>query len=161
MKITETQGGEPWCAAYVTASICRHITKDSTIKARKVMEHAFPGLSDAALKKKSLSRSQAIAYGKSKHLSPSKGGILSAVTIRLELDNNSPIYFGCKNTQNTDDRHALMCRGYDNTGDKAHFSIWNPWYNHFEKMDTLNSLYVTKAGTKYKQDVSIYGWRNY
>ena len=161
VKIVETQGSEPWCAAYVTATICRHIKNDSTIKAQKVMEHAYPGTSLTSLKKKSLSRDQVVAYGKYKGLSPSRTGILSGLTVKLEMNNNSPIYFGCKNTANSDDRHAILCRGYDTTGSKSYYSIWNPWYTSFEKMDALNNLYTTPSGTKYKQECTIYGWRNY
>ena len=77
----ETQGEEPWCAAYATASICRYIKGDSAIRARKVMQHAYPNTSDAALKKKSLSHAQAVAYGKSKGLAPKDVGLLGGQTI--------------------------------------------------------------------------------
>ena len=54
----ETQGSEPWCMAYVTASIMRYKTNSSvdTISARSVMEWAYPDLSYRYRSAGSLSR---------------------------------------------------------------------------------------------------------
>lgn len=153
----ETQGSEPWCAAYVTASICRFVKKSSTIKAKTVMKATYPKLTDAELKKKSLSRAQAIAYGKSKGLSPKQSvGRCDVFTVMTELLKNQPIYFGCESKSGS--RHALLCRGYNNMGDTPFYSIWNPWYTKYEKIYSDTNTYTTPGGTKYTYDVSIYGW---
>lgn len=164
---SETQGSEPWCAAYATASICRYrlrglgsnITADIT--ALKIMQFTYPNLSMSALKQESLSRSAAIAYANYKGFDPKqKNGRLSWKNIKSEIDADCPIYFGCDNlTNNRKSSHALVCRGYNENNGNPFYSIWNPWYTKYERMYTSNYIYTTEGGTQYEYDRTIYRWR--
>lgn len=155
----ETQGSEPWCAAYVTATICRYIKGSSSITAKSVMKYTYPDATTAELKKKSLSRKQAVAFGKSKGLSPERTNIrMSWAAVKTDINAGNPIYFACKNITDTSGaNHAIACRGYRDSSN-SYYSVWNPWYEKFEKVYTSDSIYTTNTGVQYKYCAAIYSW---
>lgn len=154
---SETQGSEPWCAAYVTAGICRYVTGRSNIYARTVMEWAYPNLSNSELEDQSLSRTKAIAYANTLGLSPTQSSSrLSWSRIVSEINADRPLYFGCDNLSGGS-AHAVLCRGYYKATN-SYYSIWNPHGTSYETLNASTYIYQTTSGTQYKYARTIYSW---
>lgn len=154
---SETQGSEPWCAAYVTAGICRYVTGRSNIYARTVMEWAYPNLSDADLEDQSLSRAKAIAYANTLGLTPTQSSSrLSWSRIVSEINADRPLYFGCDNLDGGS-AHAVLCRGYYKATN-SYYSIWDPHGTSYETLNASTYKYKSLSGTNYKYARTIYSW---
>lgn len=53
-------------------------------------------------------------------------------------------------------RHALALRGYSENLEI--FSLWNPWYNHYETMPINSRVYTAGDGSQWEWDLSIINW---
>ena len=125
------------------------------------MKYTYPGATAAELKKKSLSRKQAVAFGKSKELSPERTNIrMSWAAVKTYINAGNPIYFACKNITDTSGvNHAIAYRGYRDSSN-SYYSVWNPWYEKFKKLYTSDSIYTTNTGVQYKYCAAIYSWED-
>ena len=159
IEVKETQGSEPWCAAYVTAAICRYVTGKSSITASTIMKYFYPNLDSSELKEKSLSRSKVIAYGESLGLSPKlKDGRLTWSKVKSEINNDRPIYFAFENLSDSSSSHAMVCLGYHTNSGNHFYLVWNPWGTSFERVYTSTYIYTTSCGDQYKYYKTIYNW---
>ena len=159
----ETQGSEPWCMAYVTASIMRYKTNSSvdTISARSVMEWAYPDLSYSELCETALSTSKADDFANTYNIDPVyTASTRSYSQIVSEIKADNPVAFICDNLNTGAKKsHAFVCRGYNDNNGNSFYSIWNPWYDEFERIYTSDNTYVNAAGTaKYKWSATMYSW---
>lgn len=159
----ETQGSEPWCMAYVTASIMRYKTGKGidTISARSVMEWAYPDLSYTDLKEKALSTSKADDFANTYNIDPVyTASTRSYSQIVNEIKAGNPVAFICDNLKTGAKKsHAFVCRGYNDNNGNSFYSIWNPWYDEFERIYTSDNTYVNASGTaKYKWSATMYSW---
>ncbi|MBO5214063.1 MAG: hypothetical protein J6B86_04780 [Clostridia bacterium] len=159
LDITETQGSNNWCAAYVTAAIVRTLTGDS-VSAQGVMETFYrrPTSSD------SLSRTNVIAYGQLKGFSPILIGDTVNQTFITEIENGRPVYWSMKRAIPGTDQHgyhAVVLCGYNFVYGST-WRIWNPWYDYYESF-TMDGVYVpaTASSTNYSYsyNAAIYNWQ--
>lgn len=163
LNIIETQGNNGWCAAYVTAAICRYKTGNNSIYAETIMRWACPEMNLEELELYgALTTSKAIAYGVSKGLNPqNRTSAYTLAQVITEIDNNRPIFFRARHLS-TGDGHALMCRGYnknivDGVSD-PYYSIWNPWKTYAETMFAYNNIYTTGDGQQFQLYGGIHNW---
>lgn len=160
----ETQAsGESWCMAYTTASILRFKTGNGvdTINARSIMEWAYPDLSLSDLKKEALSTSEADKFANTFGINPSHTSSrrsYSQVVSDIKADN--PLVFICDNlTTGKKAAHAFVCRGYDDNNGNSFYSVWNPWYDEFERIYTSDNIYTNfDASAKYQWSSTMYSW---
>mgnify|MGYP002386387011 CR=1 FL=1 len=83
---------------------------------------------------------------------------LSIGHIQTQIDRNRPLYFVLEEDNNNSSTHAVVCRGYYDTGEQINLSIWNPFYLEYEALNGSNFKYVTKAGTWYTWIETIQGF---
>lgn len=159
----ETQGSKPWCMAYVTASIMRYKTGNglSKISAQSVMQWAYPTLSQTELDATALSTSKADKFANTYNIDPvytSSKRTYSQIVSEIKADN--PVAFICDNLNTGAKKsHAFVCRGYDDNGGKSFYSVWNPWYEKFERIYTSDNTYVNSSGSaRYLWSATTYSW---
>ncbi len=159
----ETQGSQPWCMAYVTASIMRYKTGNgiSTISAQSVMEWAYPGLTQTQLNSESLSTTKADEFANTYNIDPvytASRRTYSQIVNEIKADN--PVAFICDNLNTGAKKcHAFVCRGYNDYSGNSYYSIWNPWYTQFERIYTSDNTYVNSSGTaRYLWSATMYDW---
>lgn len=149
-----------WCSAYSTASIIRFIKGLSLSKcsAQILMEWMNLGLPISELKKIAFPLSKVLEYSRLQGLNPSRAnGIVSIGHIQTQIDRDRPLYFVLEEDNNSS-THAVVCRGYYDTGEQINLSIWNPFYLEYEALNGSNLKYVTKAGTWYTWIETIQGF---
>lgn len=159
----ETQGSKPWCMAYVTASIMRFKTGNdlSKISAQSVMKWAYPNLSQTELNSTALSTSKADEFANTYNIDPvytaSKRSYSQIVS---EIKSDNPVAFICDNLNTgTKKSHAFVCRGYNDNNGNPFYSVWNPWYEEFERIYTSDNTYVNASGSaKYLWSATMYSW---
>lgn len=155
-SITETQGGESWCAAYATAMIVRFVkgNNDDT-EAVDVMNYHFdnPSASDA------IGEAEVVEYANSRSLRPTHVKYtLSDSSLMSEVASESPVYLRMYRVSGTDKiYHAVVLRGYSTYTDK--WSIWNPWYDEYDSFD-MGGTYVPAehSSREYTYCHTIYNW---
>lgn len=159
----ETQGSQPWCMAYVTASIMRYKTGNGvdTISAQSVMEWAYPNLTQTQLNSTSLSTTKADEFANTYNIDPvytASRRTYSQIVNEIKADN--PVAFICDNLNTgTKKSHAFVCRGYNDNSGNSFYSVWNPWYTQFERIYTSDNTYVNTAGTaRYLWSATMYDW---
>ena len=159
----ETQGSQPWCMAYVTASIMRYKTGNNinTISAQSVMQWAYPNYSQSQLNEESLSTTQADAFANTYNIDPRYTSSRRTYSqIVNEILAYNPVAFICDNLNTgTKKSHALVCRGYNDNNGNSFYSVWNPWYKKFERIYTSDNTYVNASGTaRYLWSATMYDW---
>lgn len=153
VSITETQGSNNWCAAYVTALIVR-FKKGYNVTAFNVMNYHYsnPQPSD------SLGMYGVAEYGQYWGMNPAVyHNTLSKAALVWQIANDMPVYFGMDNTS-TSGSHAIALVGYSSSGD--YMQIWNPWYT-FKEWYTFGSTYTPTNNTSYHYvySATIYNWQ--
>lgn len=160
----ETQASdEKWCNAYCTASILRYLedVTTSTISAKKIMEATYPNVSEAVLKTKSLSTTQADAYANTRGIDPVyTASRRTYAQVTSEIISQKPLIFICDNvTTGAKKAHAFVCRGYYDNNGNSYYSVWNPWEMQYEKIYTSNNTYTTASGnTSFMWTSTMYDW---
>ena len=144
----ETQGSEPWCAAYVAAFIVRCRTNSSSPTAAAVMATVYPGKTPAELQELSLYDSDARMYYQGRGYTATLGYTrINNANVQSFILANKPIHLLCANVVQGAN-HSLSLVGY-NTPNQT-YKIWNPWYSFLELMDQTTFIYVAPNGTQYK-----------
>jgi hypothetical protein len=151
---------DSWCSAYSTASIIRFIKglSISECSAQQLMEWMNPGLPINDLKKIAFATYKVLEYSKLQGLNPvHTRGRVSTGHIQAQIDIDRPLYFILE-YKNATNRHAVVCRGYYDTGDQINFSIWNPFYLEYETLNGSDFQYVSKGGSWYIWVETIHGF---
>ncbi|MCL2225400.1 MAG: C39 family peptidase [Defluviitaleaceae bacterium] len=161
VRITERQGSRPWCGAYATAMILRFMRgNDTSITALRLMQDAYAGMPLRDLERRSFS------WGAMERAYTSRGfGVsmrfwqtLTLREVQTELRRNIPIMISTQNLSDGGD-HAFVIRGYTYVpGTHSSYSIWNPWNNFFEVMNT-NSVQISSGGRLWEWHSTIVGRR--
>lgn len=148
LRIIETQGSKPWCAAYAASAIINTKDRSQTTTASSIINYfsSSSGLTD----------NQILAYSQYRGYKTSIEGTLSMNKIRGQINNNSPIYLAGNRYESgvKKGRHAFVLSGYDVGSSKAY--AWNPWgsYTWF----SISSKSIPAGSVSYKWDLSITGW---
>lgn len=159
-KITETQGDQPWCAAYVAAAALRNKKNPIGVSAYGMMKMTFPKLSDKQLFDTAISREQIKSFANKNGSYPTiTNGPLSKGQVRQQLKNSSAVYAGGPGTgAYKGGRHAWDIYGWVTYGPGIDvYYAWNPWNSYPVTMDA-NSNTLNVPGGSFKWDVSMSGW---
>ncbi len=160
LDMKETQGNEPWCAAYATASILRYKGAGEKITAEYIMREVYPDSKN--LREKSLNREQIVTYAKRKGYEKTKEVSIAINNdmVVSEIENDTPIYLACQGQGSYKNfRHALVLCGYNNMNNT--YTVWNPWYDWVELISSYGREYKVNSSGSYKWDRTIYQFRPY
>ncbi|ATC61283.1 C47 family peptidase [Lactococcus raffinolactis] len=174
--IRETQGSEPWCAAYVNAAAINTLGKatDTPITtAKTIMQADCPDLSD-----EELSKTQGSTIENFVNIINSKYNMgvtvedraLSFDEVKKEIDDGLIIEMDVydANAETYEEKlkteHAVAIVGYvtPRDGDKSkvpYYEIWNPWWPSTFYIPA-NAETFNLGGVNYKWGRSWYNWRH-
>jgi len=163
VRIIETQGQVPWCAAFATSMMIRFIgNTPNQPTAITLMREAYAGISgvsDAVLRTLSFTNAHmrdAFTSRGWRFVEVSR--VLALPEAQLQLRRGNPVYMGTQYTGKSGGRHAFVLRGYISGGPTVLYSIWNPWFNFFET--TCSSSTAIQANSRtFTWDRSVSGWR--
>ena len=147
--------GYSWCAAYASSAIMRY--KGLNVYAEDLMTY---WVGDNPQPTDSISREAICQYANVRgFVATLTYSTLSYTRLCNEIDNDRPVYLSMQGTgTNTDSYHAIVLCGYDNVS--AMLRIWNPWYNYYETIYSLNN-YVPFEHQAYTfaYYATIYNWK--
>ncbi len=147
-NIVERQGGEPWCAAYVTAWIFRSLTNNSYWTASRVMADMYPHETIAQRKSHAFTRNDVFNFSRKHGYYPSyQYGALGMSEIQSQISSNDPIYMGASG-------HAYVVRGYHGS---TYISIWNPYNASYETVQYGSRMVL--SGVESTWEHSIYDFK--
>lgn len=158
LSLTEYQGENSWCSAYVTAAILRTINGGS-LTAQQVMQYYYGSNPSTS---QSLSMPLAAAYARD------VGGLtaatytsngLSNADLIDQLESDWPVYLSMEN-RTTSGYHAIALRGYSLA--TSTWSVWNPSnVNMRYESYGFNDYYVSTLGNTFEYDGrTIYNYYN-
>lgn len=173
--ISETQGQEPWCTAYVNAAAIntfRKATDTPITTAKSIMQADRPSLSD-----EELSKTQGSTIANFLDIINSKYNMgvtvedraLSFDEVKKEIDAGLIIEMDAYNinAQTPEEKqetgHALAIVGYvtPKDGDKnktPYYEIWNPWWSSTFYI-SANAQTFRIGGIDYKWERTWHNWR--
>lgn len=140
ISYVETQGKEPWCAAYVTAMAVREMTGPRTVRAKTIMDYFKKGPNDTC----SPDMIKKYCATKGINFTMYNGGTNNSKVLKV-LEKWNLVYGSYRSSIGN---HALLVHGID--GDyKAH--VWNPWNNYSEWTSSVQVYKVSgKIFTMYR-----------
>lgn len=143
--VFETQGGRPWCAAYVTAAIVSYATGNKYY-AEDIANYAGADTDET------ISRSKCVKFAKSKGLSQTRETVfnVSDEGMMNQIWNGGLVYVDSRKEGSLTQRHAFIVSGYCWSGTEiVNWMVRNPWYNYYEYISS-DRVYSTSNGYVFK-----------
>lgn len=159
-KITETQGEQPWCAAFAAAGILRNKKNPIAPSAYGIMKMTFPKLTEKQLSEQSISNQQLQEFANKNGSYPNnQWGRLSNGQVRQQLKNSSAVYAGSYGSGvYQGGRHAWDIFGWVSYGPGIDvYYVWNPWNTFPSTIDASTGI-LNVPGGSWTWDSSMSGW---